>query len=477
MAWTAADVAAQFAEANVSQTAQSGTAQLVDGAWTYTGSSSGSGGDDAARMQAIADRINDPNSGYGSQALQNSLAHLNRSQTALGVTGVTAGTVVDPGVVTQQPFDPYAMTADQEKNLIAEIRAAFPWAYEIGFGDEIERLVKEGATLDQIVAHVRQTDGWAELFPGFYRSDGSKRYSTEAQYLQGVADYRDVLKDYGVYDESQDSPQNYVSWMEYDIDPNELNTRLQTYKSLERGSQELKEAFYVYGGLRISTDDLYQATVDPSARRRLTVEYDERVSSTPLTYELYITRATEIGNERLAKQLALLQERGVVTAEAVTQLISTDPNTNRQFADILYMAGAATQTSGSPPGTPMSLNDLVTTYTYAMLASAATEQGLTLPSADRLEAFVQAGVTRARALQAYGTYSVAQFGLAGMAERANVGEIDQGLFEEASLLYRGDAMEAVNKAVALEEAGGRAGGGFNTQLEEGRLVQLGRGRR
>jgi hypothetical protein len=98
-----------------------------------------------------------------------------------------------------------------------------------------------------------------------------------------------------------------------------------------------------------------------------------------------------------------------------------------------------------------------------------------LPTQEKLERYVQAGVTRARAMQAYGAYSVAQYGLAGMASRANIQNIDQNLFEEAVLLHQGTAADVMSKATGLEEALGKAGGGFSTQLDEqGRLIQRGR---
>jgi len=494
--WTAEDIAAQFEGVGADPTWNTGKAKLVDGQWTYTGSGATAG---ATRMQDIADRINDPNSGYTSQDLQNSLSHILRSGGSLNYT--TGGTDTVPPPEQQAPRIT-EMSAAEEKHLLAEIRASYPWAFDIGFGDEIIALLKEGATVDQIVAMVRQSDGWAEMFPGFYRSDGSKNYTNEALYLQAVADYRNVLKDFGAYDEGQDNPQNYVGWMELQIDPNELEQRFQMYRGLERGSQELRDAFYVYGGMRVSVDDLYSAVVDPSMADQMQSEYDQAAASTALDYETFLSRATEVATERLTETMGWLEANGYAPQSAVQNVVGTDPNQVRQFLDIIYTAGTLPPgvspqpgtmpevdwdelhagSTGEAPSVPlrgstggMSLNELITTYTYAMLGSAATEQGLVLPTQEKLERYVQAGVTRSRAMQAYGAYSVAQYGLAGMASRANIQNIDQNLFEEAVLLHQGDAADIMSKATGYEESLGRAGGGFNTQLDDrGNLVQRGR---
>lgn len=465
---TAQEIADYFAENGVDPSWNSGTAQLINGEWTYTGA--GATADPTARMQAIADKINAGTLSWG--ALDNSMAHILRSgggnaNTITGGATVGAGTLVNPGVTSNIGN----MSETEKKNLIAEIKAAFPWAYEIGFGDEIEKLIIEGATMDQIVAQVRLTDGWKAMFPAFYREDGSKNFSTEAGYLQAVSDYRNVLKDYGVYDPAQDNPNNYVAWMNLQVDANELDERFQMYRGLERGTQELRDAFYVYGGLRVTVDDLYTAVVDPTAALDMEKQYNENVAATPLDYETFLTRTTEVATEHLVEQLGWLEENGYATAATISNVLGSTPDAARQFLDIIYTA------AGNAAGTvgPMGLNELVTTYTYAMLGSAASEQGLVLPTQEKLERFVQAGVNRSRAMQAYGAYSVSQYGLAGMASRANVQQIDQSLFEEAMLLNQGSAQEVLNKAVGQEKSLGDAGGGFSTQLDKsGRLVQTGR---
>lgn len=354
-------------------------------------------------------------------------------------------------------------------DLAAEIKASFAWAYEMGIGAIIDDAIKRNAALSEVTALVRESPQWEAVFPGFYRTDGSKNYRTEAEYLQAVSDYRNVLKDYGMYDEAQDNPQNYVAWMELQVDPNELQQRFQTYRALESGSQGLRDAFYVYGGLNVTVDDLYESVVDPTRGAELQAEYDQATAGGAFSYETFLNRVSEVATRRLTEQMGWLERQGYAPSSAVQNLLGAQPEQVRQFLDIIYTAG------NNSTGGYMSLEELVTTYTYAMLGSAASEQGLVLPSQEKLERYVQAGVTRTRAMEAYGAYSVAQHGLAGMASRANIRNIDQGLFEEAQLLHQGDAQEVLSKATGGEKALGKAGGGFSTQLDEdGRLVQRGR---
>jgi hypothetical protein len=348
-----------------------------------------------------------------------------------------------------------------------EIKAAFRWAYEIGIGNVIDNLIASGAGMDEVVSTIRTTPEWEAVFPGFYRDDGSKRYGTEAEYLARVSDYRDVLRAHGSYDPAQDNPYNYVGFMELEVDPNELEQRFQMYEGIKNGSQAVKDAFYVYAGMKVTDDDLYAMVVDPKRALEIENEYNQQTAATPLDYETYITRATEVAQQHLVDQVGYLVKQGLATEAQLQQVVSGQPDVNRQYMDILYTAGAE-------GGSYMDLNELVLTFTYAMLGSAASEQGLILPTRERLAKFVEAGVNRSRAMQAYGAYSVAQYGLAGMASRANVQEIDQSLFEEAMLLNQGDASAALDKALGLEDSLGQAGGGFSTQLEGKRLTQSGR---
>jgi hypothetical protein len=235
---------------------------------------------------------------------------------------------------------------------------------------------------------------------------------------------------------------------------------------VERGSQELRDAFYVYAGLDVSVDDLYRAFTDQESRQQLIDAYNQGVIEEDLTWEVFVDRATKVGLDRLATTVRGLVESGVMTPTAAQQILGVRPQDAKNLTGALAF--------GSEGGDIAGLEALVSGLEYAMLASAATEQGLQMPTRDRLEEFRQAGVRRADAIRAYGTYAARSRALSAAAERANLQALDQGMFEEAALLGRGEASAQLNEIIAAERALGQAGGGFGVQLEGERIVQRGR---
>jgi hypothetical protein len=122
----------------------------------------------------------------------------------------------------------------------------------------------------------------------------------------------------------------------------------------------------------------------------------------------------------------------------------------------------------------MGINAIALAFQFAMLGSAASERGLRLPDRVTLQRFVEAGVTKSQANQAYGAFAMGQGVLKGMAQRANLPTIDQAAFEQAVLLSDPASLSALNQATGAERALGRAGGGFGVELEQGRVTQTGR---
>ena len=348
-----------------------------------------------------------------------------------------------------------------DESLLAEVRALYPWAEQLGLIDLVIDKVRDDASPEEILAAIRQTPEWRAQFPAFYAEDGSKRFANEAQYMSYVDDLRGVMKDFGVYDESRESPMNYVGLIENGIDPNEFRDRLTTYRALETGTQELRDAFYVYAGIDINVDDVYRMTVDPGFQDEVITLYDERVTMSPPDYETYISRTTEVVLKHLAEGTASAIEAGVIPPSMMEKLINMDPNVARGWLDVI-------QTSSDRP---LAFDELNRAFQYAMLASAATEQGFALPGKERIAEYVQAGVNRSAATRAYSQFAQQRYGLAGMAKRAGVQGIDQTLFEEATLLANGKAQQVLNKAMGREAALGSQGGGFASRVEGDRIVQ------
>jgi len=353
--------------------------------------------------------------------------------------------------------------------LIAYLEANFPWLVELGLMELVTKLVTEDATAEQILIEVRNSSQYKGMFPGMFDGTGQRRFNSESEYLDTVRGYRQVLQEFGVFDLNSDTPMAYAAFMERGIDPNELQKRFQIYREVERTGQDAIDAFYVYAGLDITIDDLYQAIVSPEFANELTNTYDQAVAGQTFDYETWITRATEVGLRRTTELLRDMQKRGLITGQVVNQLLNVDPNFARQMMGAIFIGGdPATDTA------TMGLDELMATFDYAMLASAATASGLRMPDKQRIQQLRSAGVDRAAALRSYGQYSASKERLAGMAQR--IGRtFTQDEFERAVLLGEGGALSTLQEATAAEAALGRGGGGFSTQLDQsGRIVQVGR---
>lgn len=367
---------------------------------------------------------------------------------------------------TLPTFDPVQVGTQRAVDVV---RSLFPWADELGLTGMLDNLIRGGSSAEEAYANVVKSPQYQAQFAGMIDASGVRRFANERQYLDTINDYRDVLKEFGALDPGRDKNLDYVNLIEQGIDPNELRQRFTVYRELEAGSQEGRDAFYVYAGMKVSVDDLYRATVDPGYGQQLTSEYDRAVMASPFDYQTFITRATEVGLARAADTLRAMQQRGMVTGQVVSRLLTTDPGFARQVMGALF-AGAPTEN-----GTALGLNELLTSFDLAVLASAATEQGLELPTRERVTQLRQAGVTRARALQAYGGFARSQNVLQGAAQRANLGQdFSLQMWEEAVLLGKGQAVGDLSRITATESNFGRPEGSFVQAMEGTRVTQTGR---
>lgn len=360
-----------------------------------------------------------------------------------------------------------SVVPDFQTSLLEELRLQYPWLQVIGLDTFVIDIIRDGVTIDEALAKVRSTGQYKARFPGMIAADGRRRFSTEAQYLQEEQAFRQVLIDFGAYDPNQDSPLDYLAFYDSGIDPGQLQTRFQIYRALERGSQEIRDAMYVYGGLKVSVDDLFQAVVSPEFRQQMISAYDETVAKSVLDYETFITRSTELGLQRVTETLRNMQTLGLVTGAAVSQMMSIDPNFARE------MMGALFQSGGTGTAT-MGIDELLSTFDYAMIGAAASESGFALPTKDRLEEFRSAGVDRARALQGYSQAELMKAGLSSMSSRFNQSALGQYGLEEAFVLGSATGVSNVTRLFELERSLGKTGAGFSRQLEGSRVVQQGR---
>ncbi len=352
--------------------------------------------------------------------------------------------------------------------LLSDLETLFPWLKSVGLpASWFQEVSATSASDSEVVAKLRGTSQYKSRFAGLLREDGSMRMN-EAQYINQEDSYRHLLKQYGVSADRMDNPADFVGFFKSDIDPNELKQRLDIYDNVKTGGQDLKDAFYVYAGMRVSTDDLYAATVDPAASQRLNEEYNQKVAMQPLDYKTWITRATEAGLARVSSTLSALQQQGALTGSAVQSVIQTDPNFARQIMDALYHGGDPTS------GQTLNLNELMHSFEYAALGAAATSAGLALPDKDTIAQIRSAGVSRAAAQQAYVQFGENKNLYAGAVDRSGGGAFTQSDFEKASFLGNADEAARLTKGLGQEASYGQGSGQFNiSQNRKGGYSQTG----
>jgi hypothetical protein len=338
--------------------------------------------------------------------------------------------------------------------VLQDLDTLFPWLSQIGLSPSwFQETAATSASDAEVVAKLRQTSQYKTRFAGILRDDGSMRM-TEAQYLDTEQNYRVVLKQHGVAADHMDNPADFVGWFEGDTDPNELDKRMTVYDNVKNAGQDLQDAFYVYAGMRVGTDDLYAAAVDPAASQRLNDEYNQKVAAQSFDYQSWITRATEAGMSRVAKSLQGLQANGVLTGGAVQSLINTDPGFARTVMDALYHGGDPTT------GQTLNLSELLNSFEYASLGAAAKGAGLELPTKDRIAEIRAAGVDRAAASKAYVDYGQNKNLYSAAVQRAGGGQFNQSDFEQAAFLGNADQTARLSKALGQEQSLGEQTGQF-----------------
>lgn len=398
------------------------------------------------------------------------------SATATRTPGFGGGSP-PPAPVVVEPVDPTptaSTTTDgtgvgsDPTQFIAELRAAYPWMDEIGIDvASIRQIASEASGADELLIRLRQTPEYQARFPGLYRNDGSTRMN-EAQYMAREQEYRQLLRQYGFDMNQYSTPSSMVGFFSSEQDPNELGQRLETYRQVERSSKAQKDAFYVYAGLDVSTDDLYEATVDPAARQRLSDEYNRRIAGGKFDYETWITRATEVGLQRVADTLTTMSSRGAMSSAAVQSVLSVDPEFARQIMDAIY--------TGGDPGSPtaqLSLDDLLSSFEFAAVGAAANNAGLDLPDRDRLAEIRAAGVTRQQQIDAYTQFGSSRNTFDAASQRAGFGGMTQTEFENAAFFNEAAATREFRDSMLQEQAAGQDSGEFRFTEQGSRLVQRG----
>lgn len=360
--------------------------------------------------------------------------------------------------------------AAEAQRWMAELNAASPWLAQIGLDARwFQDAASEASGPAELITKMRATPQFKARFPGMYRDDGSVRMN-EAQYLAREADYRKLLSQYGYDEKLYATPATLIGFFDSEVDPNEFQSRLQTYADVQKSSQAKKDAFYVYAGITLTDDDLYAAIVDPAAAQNLASEYNRRVAAGAFDYATFITRATEVANQRVADVLTTMSKNGAATGAAVQAVLGIDPQFARTIMDAIYTGG-----TGNTSTATLSLEELLSSFEYAAVGAAATESGLQLPTRERIAEIRQAGIEAKQAKDTYAQYGQNREQISGAVQRAGFDEFTQDEFEQAQFLGNGALSAQLTQGLAKEEAAGKGSGEFRFTENNGRLAQSGFG--
>lgn len=353
--------------------------------------------------------------------------------------------------------------------LIDDLKEAFPWLTQIGLDVQwLQNLASRAASSAEVVAEIRSTPQWRQRFPGIFDDRGAM-VMNEAQYVQQERSYRSLLTQYGFdVDTEFKSPQSLTGFFSSALAPDELRDRLEIYRSVEEGSEDVKDAFFVYAGINLQTEDLYEAIISPSAEQRLVSEYNAAIAGGSMDYKQWISRATQLGATKVASSLERLRQQGALSKANVQKVLSASLPNMQSLMDAIWTGG-----TGKVPADPMSLKDLLNAFEFAAVGAAATSAGLEMPTLERLQQIRSAGVERTKMLSGYQQYGVNRSIYQSAVKRARGVEFGQSQFEAAAFLQDPTQVRNLEAGLASEEAAGKGSGTFRFEEIGGRIAQSG----
>tara|TARA_B100000686_G_scaffold96990_2_gene103785 strand:+ start:19394 stop:21367 length:1974 start_codon:yes stop_codon:yes gene_type:complete len=372
------------------------------------------------------------------------------------------------------------VTSDQTRNAVYDwINVQFPWARDLGLEEMIRDAIENNLDDDVMIAQIRQSPQYLAAFPGITDEQGRMRFLDEADYVDQVRQYRNVLRDAGsigdrlIFDPNTESPLDYAAFMERGISTEELSQRLDTFRNLNNASSGVRAAFKAYANMDVPVEMLYQAVVDPKTATDLIGEYNQNVLDANYSYPEQLANWTDAIREQTLEQLTSLETQGVLPEGAMNRINALSGDEQQALVEALYIGDV---TENDPL---LEFDELAEAYQFAVIGGAASEQGLVAPSLERIRAIREAGINRAQALKAYGMYSGQKGLINAMLSRTNVqgqgmSAFTQSDFEEAVFLNQAEETDLLTRARQSEQALGRAGGGFATSMQGNRLRQTGR---
>ena len=374
-------------------------------------------------------------------------------------------TVLPDGTVNPPPAD-----ADYDEGM-GFILEHYPWAEGLGLIDMIVEAVEAGTDANVLLAKIRNTPQWKATFPAIKDDQGRMRFKNENDYITRVRDYQGVLRDAGMLNEATENPLDYAALIERGIDDTELASRINEYQTLSEHSLGVRAAFRVYANMDVSNDQLYQAIVDPEASEALIEEYNRNILSADFSYEDFVARATDFSLQAALETISKMEIDGTVPAGTVARIRGLDTDQAQALVEALYLGDSADGDAF------LDLDEIVQSVQYALIGGAAEEQGLVAPSLERVKEIRSAGITRAKALTAYGQYANQGDLMNSMISRTNMtsDRFTQQDFEEARFLARPEETDLLVRGVQAEQSLAAPSGQFSVAGGRGgRLVQPGR---
>ncbi|MDQ3222950.1 MAG: hypothetical protein M3Q75_05675 [Gemmatimonadota bacterium] len=332
----------------------------------------------------------------------------------------------------------------------------------------LQAALADSADTSELYSRIRQLPQYKQRFQGATRGDGTQRW-TEAEHIAREDQIRGLLRKYGVdVNKEYATPASLIGFHESEQALDEIRDRLEVWDYVKTAGQTIRETFYVYAGLKIDNDDVYEAVVDGAREQALFNDYNTNRAAMSFDYPGWITRATQTANQRVATELQRLQTTGALTGQAVQRILSVDPGFGRQIMDVLYLGGE----QGGVAGT-LDLQTLLSAYESAAIGAAARESGLELPTKERLGEIRAAGVQREAAIKTYREYGRDQNRLSAAVMRARGVGFGQKEFEDAEFLGNATQSRNLSSGIGYMEAAGKTQGSFRFREDAGRITQMG----
>ena len=354
-----------------------------------------------------------------------------------------------------------------------DVLEANPWLSTLGISTaRLKALSATSSGPTELLAKLRQEDVVKRRTQAMYRSDGTRRFASEAELFRWEDQVRGVLRQAGVdVDREYANPATLIGFAESNLAPDEVRDRLAAWKGVKESGQRAREIFYVYGGLNLSDDDLYEALVDPAKGQALQDNVNKAVGeqlSTPGAWEAWKNRAFEAGQARIVTIFEQARKTGATFATTIQRVLAVDKQFGNDMMDALY-------TGGDPEaGDFLDLTSMLDAYEFMAVGAAAEGAGLELPTLERLKEIRAAGIQRSQAIDSYGRFGLNRDRLNAAVQRARGETFTTRDFEQASFFNDVTAQRELEAGEAYMAGAGRQQGQFSfARGQRGQFVQSG----